>query len=99
VRREEQMTERNYHHVTYARDPCTGRYVVKVTGPHAAYFEGRRVLVSLNSGDSRDEYLEECLSWTIDEQEDQVVAYYAFITRISDLDADIPLFNEEGRDD
>jgi hypothetical protein len=86
------------HCATYARDSRTGRYVVKLIGPCAAYFEGRRVDVTLKSGGSRDEYLEECLSWTIDE-EDQVIAYYAFITRISDLDADIPFYNEEITDD
>jgi hypothetical protein len=83
-----------YHQVTYSKDPRTGRYVVKVAGRHATYFEGRKVLVSSSSGSSRIEYLEELLSWAIDEKEqERLVAYYAFITRISDLDADIPFFN------
>jgi hypothetical protein len=82
------------HKVTYARDPRTDRYVIRVVGRHATYFEGRKVLVTSNAGSSRIEYLEELLSWAIDEKEqDRLVAYYAFITRISDLDANVPFFD------
>lgn len=66
------------HSATYSRDKRKGGYLVRVEGPDAAKFSGRKVPVTLRD---KSEHVEEldALIWTgLDEESGKPVALYTF---------------------
>lgn len=66
------------HKATYARDKRKGGYLVRVQGPHAAAFAGRKVPVTLMSGSVQEEELTGLIWSGKDNETGQPVALYNF---------------------
>lgn len=70
--------EKRLHRATYAADKRKGGWLIRVTGPSAALFTGRKIPVSLKDGTEHDETLNRIIWTGIDKESGDTVALYTF---------------------
>ena len=63
----EKTTTKRRHKATYARDKKKGGYLVRVIGPQATEFAGRKVPVATMNGDEHEEELNALIWSGVDE--------------------------------
>lgn len=83
------------HRATYARDKKKGGYLVRVSGPHANAFAGRKVPVSTLRGEEHEEELDALIWSGIDTGEyggtpGEPIALYSFKPSPRDDSDDVP---------
>ena len=66
------------HKATYATDKRKGGYIIRVEGPNANRFTGRKVPVTTRGGDEHEETLLKLLWTGKDKESGQNVALYDF---------------------
>ncbi|MDE2019664.1 MAG: hypothetical protein KGJ13_04965 [Patescibacteria group bacterium] len=85
------MAEKRTHRATYSRDKRKGGYIIRVEGPHATRFAGRKVPVTMKDGSEHNEELEDLIWSGTDQESGKPIALYSFKPRpTEELNDEIP---------
>jgi len=76
------------HKATYARDKRKGGYLIRVQGPQANRFAGRKVPVVRKDDSETEETLDELIWAGKDDESGQPCALYSFIPKPKDEEED-----------
>lgn len=78
------------HKATYARDKKKGGYLVRVIGPHAAAFAGRKVPVTRKDDTQETETLDALIWSGNDDETGKPCALYSFVAKPKEEMPEVP---------